>query len=109
VTPLEGVHDYVDLSLIVNPWQAMVATVAIFALLIWPQMSARQSVKRVEKSLTENNGGSSVKDRFDKLERLLNAHIEWSEGYVREQDERLDKLEEAKPEPRRRQLFRRSR
>lgn len=99
--PLEGVGDYVDLTLIVNPWQAIVATVAIFAILIWPQLSARQSVRRVEKSLTQNNGGSTIKDQLDRLEKAqadqgkkLTEHTAWSEGYVREQDERLRKLED---------------
>ncbi len=106
--PLEGVHDYVDLSLIVNPWQAIVACVALFALLIWPQLSARQTVKRVERTLTTNNGGSTVKDQMDRIERTqaehaakLSGHVEWSEGYVKDTAERLECLEK------RRGLFRR--
>lgn len=108
MTPLEGLKDYVDVSVIVNWPQATVACVALFALLIWPQLSARQTAKRIEKSITTNNGGGSVKDRFDKLEKLVTDHIEWSEGYVKEQDERLDKLE-AKPSNARKRRLTRSR
>ena len=90
--PLEGVSDYVDITLIVNPWQAIVATVAIFALLIWPGLSARQSSKRVEGTLTTNNGGSTVKDQLDRLEKGLSEHVEWSENYVKETSDRLDAI-----------------
>ena len=105
--PLETLGDYVDLNLIVNPWQAMVATVLIFALLIWPSMSARQTSKKIEKTLTQNNGGSSVKDALDEIKRTqaehgkkLAEHIDWSEGYVAEMGERVGRLEEAKPKRR---------
>lgn len=94
--PLEGVHDYVDLSLIVNPWQAVVAVAVIFALLVWPQLSARQITKRVEKTLTQNNGGGSVKDQMDRIEKVqteqaekFDKHIIWSEGIA----DRVDALE----------------
>lgn len=98
--PLEGVHDFVDISLIVNPWQAIVVCVVIFAVAIWPSMSARASVKRVEKTLTTNNGGSTTKDQMDRIEKTLadhggklDSHITWSAGHVAKVDERLDKLE----------------
>lgn len=103
MTPLDST---VDLSVIVNPWQAVVAVVLIFAVLIWPQLSARQTAKRVEKTLTTNNGGSTVKDALDRMEaavatiqttqqaqgKKLDDHIEWSEGYVKETGDKLDKL-----------------
>lgn len=95
--PLDGVGDYVDITLIVNPWQAVVVTAAIFALLIWPGLSARQSSKRVEGTLTTNNGGSSVKDQLDRVEKSLTDHITWSEGYVAETAAKLSALE-AEPE-----------
>jgi hypothetical protein len=105
--PLEGVKDWVDIELVVNPWQAIVLCVLIFALLIWPSLSARSSAKRVEKSLTTNNGGSTTKDALDEIRRVqativatqeahgekLDTHITWSEGYVKGVGERLDKLE----------------
>lgn len=102
--PLDGINDYVDISAVVNPWQAAVVIVLIFALLIWPSLSARQSAKRIEKSITENNGGASVKDYLDRLEAKLDQHLEWSDSYVREQDDRLKALEDARPK---RRLFRR--
>ena len=101
--PLKGVHDIVDLTLIVNPWQAIVACVVIFAVLIWPQMSARQTIKKVEKTLTTNNGGSTVKDQMDRIEKVqaeqgakLDDHVKWSEDYVRDTGDRLTKLETPK-------------
>jgi cytoskeletal protein RodZ len=116
--PLEGLTDFVDINAVVNPWQAMVVVVGIFALLIWPSMSARQSVKRVEKTLTENNGGSSVKDANDRIEaslaelretqvshgKALTEHVEWSEGYVKDTAQRLKTLEDC-GSPRRRRWF----
>lgn len=102
--PLEGVGDYVDLNLIVNPWQAVVACVVIFAVLIYPSMSARQTVRRVEKTLTTNNGGSTVKDQNDRIERTLadlgkklDEHVEWSATYVKETEARMN--ERAVPTP----------
>lgn len=98
--PLEGVKDFVDIDLVVNPWQAIVLCVLIFAVLIWPSMSARSSARRIEKTLTTNNGGSTTKDQMDRIERTLashgeklDSHITWSAGHVAKVDERLDKLE----------------
>ena len=100
--PLEGISDYVDINAVVNPWQALVVVVLIFAVLIWPSMSARQSVRRVEKTLTENNGGSTVKDAMDRIEKVqaeqgkklatLDEHIEWSTNYVKDTEALLDGL-----------------
>ena len=105
--PLEGVGDFVDITLVQNPWQALVVVVVVFALLIWPTMSARQSVKRIEHTLTSNNGGSTVKDANDRIEKKLSDlgskldnHIEWSEGHVQETLDRLAALEEGQePKP----------
>lgn len=115
MVPLEGVGDYVDITLIVNPWQAIVACVVIFAVLIWPQLSARNAAKDIKKTLTENNGGSSVKDALDEIKRVqakqgaaqvkmqkaqavqgrkLDEHIEWSETYVKDTGDRLAALED---------------
>lgn len=69
--PLEGIGDYVDISAVVNPWQAVVIIVLIFAVLIWPSMSARASAKKIEKSLTTNNGGSTTKDALDSIKATL--------------------------------------
>lgn len=114
--PLEGIGDFVDINSVVNPWQAIVVAVLIFALLIWPSMSAQRSVKRVEKTLTQNNGGSSVKDALDELKAVqrkqgvrqakiqraqtaqtkkLDEHIDWSEQYVKDTGDRLTALEGA--------------
>lgn len=100
--PLEGISDYVDITSVVNPWQALIVVVFIFAVLIWPSMSAMNSVKRVEKTLTSNNGGSSVKDAMDRIEQTqadhskkletLDEHIEWSAAYVKENDALLASL-----------------
>lgn len=94
--PLDGLNDYIDITAIVNPWQALVVCLLVFALLIWPQLSARQTVRRIETTLTTNNGGSTVKDQMDRLEKKLGEHIEWSEGYVKDTSERLDALEESR-------------
>jgi len=83
MTPLEGFGDYVDVSLIVNPWQAIVLCVLIFAVLIWPQMSARATAKRVEKTLTTNNSGSTVKDQLDRIEKTQAAYGERLENLER--------------------------
>ena len=74
--PLEGLGDYVDITAVVNPWQAVVVVVLIFALLIYPSMSARGSAKRIEKSLTTNNGGSTTKDALDEIKTTLGAQNE---------------------------------
>ena len=99
--PLEGVGDLVDITLVQNPWQAIVVVVIVFALLIWQARSASQSAKRVERTLTTNNGGSTVKDANDRIERTLeqitetlNSHIKWSEEYVKEAAERVEALED---------------
>ncbi|MFT4225300.1 hypothetical protein [Micropruina sp.] len=121
--PQDGVHDYVDLTLIVNPWQAIVALAVVFALLIWPQLSARSSVRRVEKTLTTNNGGSHIKDQMDRIEaevhgiakaqkatdKKLADHLTWSDGFVQDVDRRVEQLESGEPSRRRRFLFRRRR
>lgn len=91
--PMDGLNDYIDVTAVVNPWQAAIVIALIFAVLIWPSLSARQSTKRIEKSLTENNGGASVKDYLDRLEAKLDQHLAWSDTYVQEQDERLKRLE----------------
>lgn len=63
----------IDINLVVNPWQAMVVVALIFATMIWPSLSASISSKRIERSITKNNGGNSVVDRFDKLDAKLTA------------------------------------
>lgn len=111
----------IDLTLIVNPWQALVAVVVVFALFVWPSISARQSVRRVEKTLTTTNSGSHVKDQLDRIEKAqrattkaqqatakkLDEHLTWSDGFVRDIGERVDRL--AAGQTKRRFLFRRRR
>ncbi|MBK7823559.1 MAG: hypothetical protein IPJ61_21470 [Tessaracoccus sp.] len=106
LVPLEGIGDYVDITAVVNGWQALVIIVLVFAVLIWPgiiSMLNRRSMKDIKKTLTENNGGSSVKDALDSIKAVqatqgkkLEDHINWSEGYVKDVGVRLEKLE-AKP------------
>ncbi|MFT3971689.1 MAG: hypothetical protein QM695_15795 [Micropruina sp.] len=120
--PQDGVHDYVDLTLIVNPWQAIVAVVIVFALFMWPSIQARQSARRIETTLTTNNGGGHVKDQMDRIEAELHSvaktqkstdkkladHLAWSDGFVQDIGGRIKQLESDEP-PRRRGLFRRRR
>lgn len=65
----------------------------------------KEQVDRLVTSVTQNNGGASVKDYLDRLEKKLDEHLAWSDGYVREQDDRLKALED--PRPKRRRWFRR--
>jgi hypothetical protein len=53
----------------------------------------KKDTTNVLATLTQNNGGSTVKDQLDKIEKSLKDHIEWSEGYVKDTGERLDALE----------------
>lgn len=110
--PADGINDYVDLTLVVNPWQALVICALIFALLIWPSLANRQVAKRIEKSITETNGGHSVVDRFDQLDKKIDAldekvveHITWSDGYVAEQAQKLHDLEAGRIVTRRRRRW----
>ena len=64
------------------------ACLVIFGLLFWPQISAWQSVKKIQKSLSGEQRGASVKDYLDRnekshaeLAKKLTDHITWSEGY----------------------------
>ncbi len=109
MSPLEGIGDYVDITAVVNPWQAAVIIVLIFALLIWPSLSARSSAKRIEKSLTTNNGGSTTKDALDEIKatlvkqgKKLDEHIDWSEGYVKDTAEKIAEIADRQPTRRRR-------
>ena len=118
-TPLDGPS--IDLTLIVNPWQAIVAVVIVFALFMWPSIQARQSSRRVEQTLTRTNGGDHVKDQLNRIEAKLGRvelrqaatdarvekHLTWSDGYVEETRTRLDQLEASQPPRPRRRLFRR--
>lgn len=72
MTPTEQ-PPLIDINLVANPWQAMVVIALIFATMVWPSLSASISSKRIERSITKNNGGNSVVDRFDKLDAKLTA------------------------------------
>lgn len=90
--PLEGLDDYVDITAIINPWQALVVCVFFLAVIVWPGVQSiltNKKVKEVQKTLTTNNGGSTVKDQNDRIEKKLDDHLEWSENFVRNVDERL--------------------
>jgi Tfp pilus assembly protein FimT len=107
--PLEGVGDYVDIGSVVNWPQASVVVVFILAVIVWPGFAgwlnsrkAKESAQRTETSLTTNNGGSTTKDQLDRIEKTLQAHVEWSGGWTAAMDERVTKLE---AKPARRRLF----
>lgn len=90
--PLKGLDDYVDITAIINPWQALVVCVFFLAVIVWPGIQSiltNRKVKEVQKTLTTNNGGSTVKDQNDRIEKKLDDHLEWSENFVRNVDERL--------------------
>ena len=90
--PLEGVGDYVDITAIVNPWQALVVCVFFLAVIVWPGVQSiltNRKVKEVQKTLTTNNGGSTVKDQNDRIENMLREHIDKSDDFRRKTDERL--------------------
>lgn len=94
--PLEGMSDYIDISTILNPWQALVVTVFLVAVLIWPGVQSiltNRKVKEVKKTLTTNNSGHSVKDQLDRFEDMLREHIDKSDERARKTDERLMVLE----------------
>ena len=64
------------------------------------------TVDEIKKTLTTNNGGSHIKDQLDRIEEIqhkqaemmaadsqkLTDHMEWTAGYVRSTEERLDGL-----------------
>lgn len=68
--------DQIDLSAIVNPWQAIVLVVFLLCAMVVPQVGAwvqarrsASAVNEVKKTLTTNNGGSHIKDALDRIER----------------------------------------
>lgn len=77
-----------------SPEQAVVAVVIVLGLLVWPgvlTLLAGKRSKDVRDTLTKNNGGSTVKDQLDRIERHLESV-----------DQRLTALEsppEPEPEP----------
>lgn len=94
--PLEGISDYVDITAVVNPWQAIVICVFLIALLVWPGIQSiltNRKVKEVSRTLTTNNGGSTVKDQLDRFETILTDHIEKSGEFHRKIDERVAVIE----------------
>ena len=70
------------------------------------QKETGEMVDEIKKTLTTNNGSSHVKDQLDRIEKIqseqaklmaadsqkLIDYISWSEGYVREAKEALDRL-----------------
>lgn len=120
-TPVDG--SGIPSPIDVQSWpQAIVMIALILAVMVVPAVigymnnrlvkgvkadaeEARDAAKAVKTSITENNGGGSVKDRFDRLEGKLDAHLDWSEGKVGEIDQRLAALE--KPAPRKKRALRR--
>ena len=76
----------IDLNYVTNPWQMVVAVVIVLAILVWPGVLAVLQNRRIEKTLTQNNGGSSLKDQLDRIE-----------GTVTGLDKRVKKLEQHAP------------
>lgn len=96
---MDQLPDLPDTSGIDNPWQALVLVVLILAVLVVPSVLTvlgNARVKRVETTLTKNNGGSSNKDQFDRIEQKLDGLAE-----------RVTALEAAQAEPERLSLVRR--
>lgn len=62
----------------VQSWpQAVVAIVMILALAVWPGVQAFLNAKRTKqavKTLTQNNGGGSIKDQLDRIEAKVDQH-----------------------------------
>ncbi|MCV2395911.1 hypothetical protein OEB99_16470 [Actinotalea sp. M2MS4P-6] len=58
----------VDITIVTSWPQAVVATVIVFALLVWPGIAAWLTSRRTNRVLTTNNGGSHVKDQLDRIE-----------------------------------------
>lgn len=96
--------DYTVVGAILTWPQATVAVVLTFAVMVWPGMfiylnarrvkaeaaSARQEVQEVKATLTTNNGGSTVKDSLDRIER---NQIEFQRSLMAQHD-RLEALED---------------
>ena len=69
----------IDLNVILTWPQATVAMFLIFAFIIWPGIQsqlARRETQAVKKTLTENNGGGSVKDALDRIEETLGSNAQ---------------------------------
>lgn len=68
----------IDFNVILTWPQATVALFLIFAFMIWPGVMAhlgRKETQAIKKTLTENNGGGSVKDALDRIEdKIERAH-----------------------------------
>ncbi|MBX3309717.1 MAG: hypothetical protein KF739_04690 [Cryobacterium sp.] len=89
----------VDLNLIVNWPQAMVASVIVLAVVIGlpvvniiQNRAIKQQNERALTTLTTNNGGSTVKDRLDKIVSKLDE----VQSTQQEHGERLSELEAVK-------------
>lgn len=91
----------------VESWpQAVVTIVLIVAVVIVPAVLAyrtklatqrvRREVAQVQTTLTQNNGGNSVKDRFDHLDRTLADHLARSEKWEKDILRRVTALEQPK-------------
>lgn len=68
--------DQIDLSAVVNPWQALVLVVLILCIMVVPQVGAWVQARRsaaavheVRTTLQQANGGGSVRDSLDRIER----------------------------------------
>lgn len=61
----------VDVTTILNGWQALVAITLIICVVALPSILTylgNKRVKTIENTLTTNNGGSHIKDALDRIE-----------------------------------------
>lgn len=109
--PLESGFD----PLAFESWEQITALLIIVTGgIVWKwlsSMSSRQkatgeTVDQIKSTLTTNNGGSHIKDQLDRIEEIqrkqalllaadsqkLTDHMAWSESYVRETKDILDRL-----------------
>jgi hypothetical protein len=89
----------VDLSDVLTWPQAAVAIVIAIAILVVPQIvglvqngAIKRRTEAAAAQLT-NNGGSTLKDAVDRIERKLTSHVEASTRRAAEVDERLADIE----------------
>ena len=111
MTPLEAAID----PLAFDSWVQIAALMIIISggvTLKWlsivgaKQKETGDTVDEIKKTLTTNNGGSHIKDQLDRIEKVqaeqaklmaadsqkLLDHIDWSTGYTKDTNSRIDGL-----------------
>ena len=106
ILPLDSFIPYDPL--LFSDWPQVAALlVIILGLILWKYLGELvKNTRDVKNTLTTNNGGSHVKDQFDRLESdvksltasvktlevSLGQHITWSEDYVKDNERKLKQL-----------------